>query len=461
MRLSRRSFLSALAATTGTATLTGGLGGMAARAADVSGYRALVCVMLKGGQDCHDLILPVDQQSHDRLSEIRSSLFGDVTSTWRARNRLLELEPLDNARFGPRAFGLPEHMQPLHALFQNGHASIIGNVGPLIEPTDRASWDDRSASRPAKLFSHNDQQSTWMAGATEGARFGWGGRIADAAIASNANMEPAFTAVSVAGNDVFLAGETAQPFQLSSSGPSQLNEVAGNSFLGSNGLPAIIENHLRAIQNDSASLFARDYSAVMTRSLDANATLVGAISETRPFSTVFPATSLGQQLEMVVRMIAERGPLSLQRQVFFVSTGGYDTHANQNISLVQLQTELAEAIGAYYDALVQIGAQNESVLFTASDFGRTLAVNGSGTDHGWGSHHFVVGGGVNGRRIFGDIPPCDFDHAQDAGRGRLIPTLAVDQYASTMAAWFGLNDSERRAVVPNVSAFAEEVIPFL
>jgi uncharacterized protein (DUF1501 family) len=461
MTVSRRHFLGGIGATAGALSLSQSLGMMAASGADFSGYRALVMVMLKGGQDSYDLVLPVDQPSHDRLVEIRTSLFGDVNSTWRARDRLLELTPDNAADFGSRAFGLPEHMSGLHALFQNGQAALVPNVGPLRRPVDRTDFDTNKSALPDKLFSHNDQQSTWMSGAAEGSRFGWGGRIADVAVDGNANSNPIFTAVSVAGNDVFLAGQTASAFQLSASGPSQLNEVAGNTFLGSASLPGVIDDHLRKIGFNRGNLFETDFGRIMSRSLDANAALVGTIPATAPFTTTFPSSSLGQQLQMVARMIAERSALGLQRQVFYVSTGGYDTHANQNATLVGLQTDLSASIASFYAAIAEIGAQNDTVLFTGSDFGRTLTVNGDGTDHGWGGHHFVVGGAVNGRRIIGNMPLYDFNHPLDSGRGRLIPGQSVDQYASTFARWFGLNDSERRSAISNISSFNEEFLGFL
>ncbi|HBS30713.1 MAG TPA: hypothetical protein DEA40_03080, partial [Parvularcula sp.] len=206
--------------------------------------------------------------------------------------------------------------------------------------------------------------------------------------------------------------------------------------------------------NARVNLFERDVATIHRQSITLNRDLEAALAAQAPFTTVFPGSGLAQQLQAVARMIAARSTLGVSRQIYFVSTGGYDTHSSQAPTLTGLHTALAGAMRAFYDATVELGVSNDVTAFTASDFGRTLAVNGDGTDHGWGAHHFVVGGAVNGNRILGDIPPPVIDHAQDSGSGRLIPNVSVEQFAASLAAWFGLTSSEIQAALPNIGNFS-------
>ncbi len=462
----RRGFLKGTAATfVGGATLRQGLGNMAAMSADVGGYKALVCVMFFGGLDCHDVVLPLDQASYDSYADIRQTLMNEYATlpggSTRARNRLMDLAPENAASFGGRAFALPETLSPLHTLFQNGEAAIVGNVGPLIEPITRTQLRERTVPRPARLYSHNDQVSTWLASEPEGARFGWGGRFADFALQSGANVAGTFTAVSVAGNSVFLSGETAQQFQVSSRGASELDEVSASRLFGSETLPTLMSQHFRNVGGGHTNYFQRDIIDVVDRSISANATLAATLENETPFATEFPESRLADQLSMVARMIAARDTFGVGRQVFFVSTGGFDTHSNQAQSMTGLQTDFSSAIAAFQAAMNEIGVSQDVTLFTTSDFGRTLAVNGDGSDHGWGAHHFVVGGAVNGNRIYGSIPEPTFDHEADSGRGRLIPSVSVEQYAATFGRWFGLTDAEIAQAAPGILNFAERDLGFL
>lgn len=429
-----------------------------ALAASTDGYRAIVCVFLFGGMDCHDTVLPFDETSYNQYATIRRTLLNDYDrlagGSSRTRARLLALNPANAADFGGRQFALPEALTPLHQLFEGGQAAIVGNVGPLIAPINRTQFRSGTGRAPARLFSHNDQQSTWMAAAPEGARFGWGGRLADMAIAARANANASFTAVSVSGSTVYLNGQDASPFALGVNGPAQINSINRTSLFNSSELPGRISDQLQDVANARVNLFERDVAGLHRQSIALNRDLQVALSSLPPFTTPFPTNGLGQQLQIVARMIGARSTLGAARQIFFVSTGGYDTHSNQAQTLTGLHTTLAGAMRAFYDATVELGVQNDVTAFTASDFGRTLAVNGDGTDHGWGGHHFVVGGAVNGRRILGAMPPPAINHDLDSGSGRLIPSVSVEQLAEPLAAWFGLSASEIRTALPNIGSFS-------
>ncbi len=432
-----------------------------ALAASTSGYRALVCVFLFGGMDCHDTVLPYDQPSYDQYAALRRTLMNEYNGlqggSSRTRARLLALNPTNAANFGGRQFALGEALAPIHQLFDSGQAAIVGNVGPLIQPLNRTQWRNDSAEAPARLFSHNDQQSTWMAAAPEGAQFGWGGRLADMAIASRANTNASFTAVSVAGNVVYLTGQEASGFQLGLNGPTQIRAVDRPGLYNSTELPGRIADQIQDVANARTNLLERDVATIHRNSIALNRDLEVALSAQAPFQTVFPMSGLAQQMQVVARMIAARSTLGVSRQIFFVSTGGYDTHSSQAPTLTGLHGTLSGAMRAFYDATVELGVQNDVTAFSASDFGRTLAVNGDGTDHGWGGHHFVVGGAVNGNRILGDIPPPVVDHAQDSGSGRLIPNVSVEQFAASLAAWFGLTQGEIQAALPNIVNFSSQL----
>ncbi|MDZ7628176.1 MAG: DUF1501 domain-containing protein [Parvularculaceae bacterium] len=429
-----------------------------ALAASTAGYKALVCVFLFGGMDNHDTVLPYDQSSYDQYAALRRTLMNEYNGlpggSSRTRARLLALNPTNAATFGGRQFALGEALAPIHQLFNAGQAAIVGNVGPLIQPLNRTQWRSGSAQRPERLFSHNDQQSTWMAAAPEGAQFGWGGRLADMAIASRANTNASFTAVSVSGNTVYLNGQEATGFSLGLNGPTMIRAIDRPGLYNSQALPGQISDLVQDAPNARVNLLERDVAGIHRRSIALNRDLEAALSAQAPFTTTFPTSGLAQQLQAVARMIAARSTLGVSRQIYFVSTGGYDTHSNQAPSLTGLHTTLAGAMRAFYDATVELGVQNDVTAFTASDFGRTLAVNGDGTDHGWGAHHFVVGGAVNGNRILGDLPPPEVNHSQDSGSGRLIPTVAVEQFAASLAAWFGLTAGEIQSALPNIGNFS-------
>jgi uncharacterized protein (DUF1501 family) len=346
-------------------------------------------------------------------------------------------------------------MSGLHSLFAQGRAAVVGNVGPLLEPTDRAGFMANAATLPSRLFSHNDQQSTWMSFAPEGAQYGWGGRFGDAVLGANADS--VFSQVSLFGNAIFLSGDSVAPFQVSAAGvPSiRILDAAPQPLSG------ILRDHFTAEGAVRSNLFERDYIDISRISLDANDTLENALQSGSTLSTPFPASSIGQQLRAVAQTIAVRQTLGASRQVFFVGLGGFDTHSAQANELPGLQQSLSDAISAFYAATQELNVAEQVTTFTAADFGRTLTVNGDGTDHGWGGHHFVVGGAVRGGEIYGSIPPSRLGHDQDAGNGRLIPTTSVEQFAAPLGRWFGLNDEELNLALPGLANFPSGGLAYL
>jgi len=457
----RRRFLKLSAATPlalAGSSMLGSLAGMNAQAMDTDGYKALVCVFLFGGMDCHDTVLPYDQASYNQYAAIRSSLLQSYAAlpggSSRSRQALLPLAPASDISAG-RQFALPPQMSALHSLFGDGKAAIVGNVGPLLQPTDRTSLLNGSAPLPKRLFSHNDQQSTWMSFAPEGSQLGWGGRFGDVAATASANVNKSFSQISLAGNTVFLSGEQVGPYQIGVDGVQSiyLLERSGN------GVPVALEPVLRdqfsAAGADRNNLFERDFIDLSQTSFAANDLLDAALRTAPDFATAFPASALGGQLSAIARTISVRETLGASRQIFFIGLGGFDTHSAQAATLPALQQDISDSIAAFYAATQEMGIANDVTTFTAADFGRTLTVNGDGTDHGWGSHHFVVGGAVKGGDIYGDIPAPELEHAQDWGNGRLIPTVSVEQFAAPLGSWYALNQTELNQSLPGLANFPD------
>ena len=451
--INRRNFLknsfAGLGVAGGLATNFASFNAFAAGAED---YKALICVFLSGGMDSHDTLIPFDQSSYNDYSRIRGRLISGYAGRTRARNNLLEL----NGDFDGREFAFPPEMQGLQELYNQGDMAIVGNVGPLIEPVTRTTLRNGTGRTPPRIGSHNDSTSIWMASSPEGARTGWGGRFSDIMAASNANMNSSFASVSAAGRAIFVSGENIQPFQVDNNGALGVDHINSNNLLGS----SVFADHYNAILRDAGgladrdvSLYGQDLSQIMNNAIDANNLLDEQLAGPGDPRTAFPNSNLGNQLNIVARMISRRQALGAGRQVFFVQLGGFDTHRNQTETLPEKHQDLSDSMRAFNNAMKELGVDDNVTAFTASDFGRTLQVSGSGTDHGWGGHHMVMGGAVNGGQIVGEVPPAALGHEFDLSRGRLIPQVAVDQYAGSLGRWFGLSDSELIDALPGLNNF--------
>ncbi|MEO1553245.1 MAG: DUF1501 domain-containing protein [Pseudomonadota bacterium] len=470
--ISRRHVLAGLgtAGFASSMSAMSGLGFNNAWAADTGGYKAMICIFLKGGMDGADSVLPYDQASYDQLRSVRTGLFNtyNFNSPASTRNRanLLRMS-LDNAGdFGGREFALPQELSPLHSMFENGDLAVVGNVGPLIEPTTRAAMDNNTAILPKRLFSHNDQQSTWMSFGVEGVSRGWGGRMMDQVVASAPNQNRIFSAISATSNDVFLAGEDVTQFKVGSGGIAEPSLYSNRGVLGYNDGDDAARDKIRAFlakrEFQSRSVFEQDIANSTAKAVENTEQFAAAQENATPFTTQFPGTRLAGQMQSVAETIKIRQFLNVSRQMFYCSTGGYDTHSNQANSIAGNHEELAGAIAAFREAMVEIGEWDNVVVFTASDFGRTVIDNGNGTDHGWGGHHFVAGGQVQGKRLYGEVPFADVDSdSYTRSRGRLLPTTSVEQYAATMGGWFGLNTSELRTALPNLNNFNTSDLGFM
>jgi uncharacterized protein (DUF1501 family) len=407
-------------------------------------YKALVCVFLYGANDHGNTVVPYDSASHSAYASIRGSI-----ATPRDALAATALSP-SVALPDARQLALAPELAPIKPLFDAGRLAVLLNVGTLIQPTTLAQYNARSVPLPPKLFSHNDQQSVWQSSLPEGATSGWGGRIGDLFLSGNGKAT--FTCVNVSGNAVFMSGGSAVQYQVSPSGSVALRGVQQPLF-GSTACSTALRNLVTAPRTH---LMQAEHTRVMARALDADAALTAALAGVAPLATPFDsANPLAMQLQMVARMIAARAPLQAQRQVFFVSLGGFDTHDFLPDQHPELLAHVAGALKSFHDATVELNVASQVTAFTASDFGRTLTSNGDGSDHGWGSHHFVIGGAVAGGRFHGSLPSVTVNGPDDVGQGRLLPTTAVDQLAATLAGWMGVSDSNLALVVPNIGNYSQ------
>ncbi|MEC4721163.1 DUF1501 domain-containing protein [Noviherbaspirillum sp. CPCC 100848] len=444
--------------------------GAAAAQTAGDGYKAIVCLFLAGGNDHANTVLATDPASWSSYTSVRTTNEAGSIALPAAGMPGGVLPIVPNTVQPGREFALHPGLGPLKDLFDNGRAAVIANVGPLVMPTTRVQYKAQSVALPPKLFSHNDQQSLWQSSRPEGAKFGWGGRMGDLLASMNGNAT--FTSVSAAGNAVFLAGQRINQYQVNASGAVPIAGVSGSLF----GAPAG-SNSLHAILTGSRSnVFEQDHAAIVKRSIDAQGVLstsmapAGAAGVPNPTQYTNPNTGalannpLAVQLQTVARVIAGRGGLGAQRQVFFVSMGGFDTHDFEKANHADLMAKLAHAMSYFDTTLASLGGadlRGQVTLFTASDFGRTFTSNGDGTDHGWGAHHFVMGGAVKGKDIYGTFPVTGLNHAEDVGSGSLLPAISVDQYAATLAKWFGLSDGQIADVFPNIGNFSMRNLGFM
>jgi uncharacterized protein (DUF1501 family) len=421
-------------------------------------YRALICVYLQGGNDGHGTVIATDPDSFAAFTAARQGAPGLAYP-------MSELLPitLKTPQSG-RTFALNPALTGVQNLFTAGRAAVIANSGTLVVPSTKAQINNNSVPLPDSLFSHFDQTAAWQAIASNlgsGERVGWGGAVADAIEAMNMNSNSMFTCISTAGNALFLAGQTSFQLNVTPAGPIPIYGLNQPPF-GAQAATNPLQSVLSAEENN---LFAQEYEIIIQRSIQAQAQLATAMAPAGtggvanppqyldPMSNKLADNPLAQSLQTIARIISGRASLGVNRQIFYVQLGSFDTHNNQAVQHAQLLTQLGSAFEYFDGLMVNMGLANSVTAFTISDFGRTLTSNSNGTDHGWGSHHFVVGGAVNGQDMYGTYPVVGANQANDVGAGRLIPTTSVEQYAGTLAKWFGLSDGQVREIFPNFGNF--------
>jgi len=428
-----------------------------AAAFDATDYKALVCVFMYGGNDYANTVVPYDATNYAKYHQIRAGAAGEDQSGIALARAALAPTALTPANGQVLTDNLQYALNPalggLKSLWDQGHLAVQLNVGPLVQPTTLAQYNSTNKVAnplPPKLFSHNDQQSIWQSNGSEGSTIGWGGKLGDIALSSNVTNS-LLTCISASGNAVFVAGRNALQYQISPAGAIKINGLT-NQYLH-DALNALITKA-------SPHVLENEYSTVTRRSIELEGIVNGALANVNP-TTPFAANPLAAQLKVVARLIGARAALGLKRQVFFVSLGGFDNHNALMADHPALMARVNDAMSAFYAATVELGVASKVTTFTASDFGRTLASNADGSDHGWGSHHFVMGGAVNGRRYYGTAPQVSLQTDDQVGQGRLLPTTGVDQFAATLATWFGCSAGELPGILPNIGRYPTANLGFV
>lgn len=444
-QLARRDFLrrtalaTAYAGTPFAATL-GTIGEVAAQTA--TDYKALVCIFLFGGNDQSNTIVPHENTAYAKYQAARPAIA--LTQA--------ELLRLNLSGFAGPQLGLNPSFASLKPLVDAGQCAILANVGTLAYPTTLTQYKNKSVQTPLGLFSHSDQQASWQSGLpTKGSATGWLGRIADLTSSAYNPGSSVSMCMSLGGNNLMQAGNAVVQYQVTTKGPVVIETMDANHWRYNAELAAAMNTLLT---QSRSNMLEQAYNTVGTRAISTGQVAKTALAGAQSISTVFPTGGLASQLSMVARLIAARNGLGHKRQVYFVSQGGYDFHdtllENQALRL----KELSDAMAAFYAATVELGVANSVTTFTASDFGRGLQSNGRGSDHGWGSHHFILGGAVKGNKLYGSWPTVALGGPEDLGQGRLVPTTSVDRYAATLATWFGVPAASLPTVLPNLTRFA-------
>ena len=421
-------------------------------------YKALVCLFLQGGNDANNLIIPSDASGYAAYAAARSNLALPQTG----------LLPISPKTSDGRAFSLHPAVPELQALFASGKVALLGNVGTLVYPTTKTQYNAGSIPLPPQLFSHNDQQVQWQNSVPDKpTATGWGGRLADLVNAFNTNNQISMS-ISLAGTNYFQVGSQVTQYAVTTNGAITFSGTNG----GNNPIRYQAQKDLFAASQPN--LFDAAFAGISGGAITNADFLTTALAGAPVLKTVFPTGSgptfngASAQLNMVARLIGASPNLGLKRQVFFVQLGGWDTHASQLSNAdptlgthATLLANISRAVDAFNNAMIELGVSNQVTTFTASDFGRTYRSNGDGSDHGWGNHQFIVGGAVNGGNIYGKIPTLTIGGPDDTGLGRWIPTTSVDEYAATLASWFGVSAGNLSTVLPNIGRFKNPNLGFV
>ena len=448
--MKRRSFMQHAAALAGSAALSQ-FGVFAARASGASDYKALVCIYLYGGNDANNTIVPIDSAGYENYARTRTDIALPQS----------QLLPLARAGAAPE-FGLHPALPGLHSLWGAGNLAVVANVGTLVQPLTKSQYLSPAAVKPASLFSHIDQQHQWQASIsdTSSSNSGWGGRLSDVLATLNVNSRVP-PMISTGGNNLFVTGASSQALVIPTSGSFGLNGFSNNRADAAR--RSALEELLSIDENINLTQAAQ---AVISGALTSSAILnpiLTATDATLAARFAGHASNFSQQLLAIAKVIEARGTLGASRQVFLATLGSFDTHTNQLLQQQALLSELDAGLTAFHGAMSDIGAGSSVTSFTLSEFSRNFLTNtGGGTDHAWGSHPLVIGDAVKGGRLYGTMPTLELSGPDDAGTlGSWIPTIAVDQFAATLATWFGADAAALATVLPNLSAFSPKTLGFI
>jgi uncharacterized protein (DUF1501 family) len=443
MSKTRRDFLRscAILGAAGAASRFERLGAVTAHAqAASSDYKALVCVFLFGGNDSNNMIVPIDSR-YASYATMRGPLA-------LAGGTLLPA--------GGTGLGFHPALANIRGLYGQNAAALALNVGTLVQPTTKQTL--RSVALPRALGSHVDQTQQWQSSDPTGGTTGWGGRVNDLISALNTGTLTPGIAVN-SGNALFLTGGRTGAVNFST-----VSSVGLRSFGAASSMATRVESLQRLLTFDTGAKLVTAADGVLSDSFRSAQTINAALAGAPALPVTFPTGNFGQQLAQVARLISVRGALGMNRQIFFAGIGGFDTHENLLGTHNNLLTTLDQGVSAFFRALDSMGLTNQVTLFTESEFNRTGNANATlGTDHAWGGHHIIVGGAVRGGTTYGSFPTLQVGGPDDSGfdRGSWIPTTSLDQYAATLAGWFGVSDTYLTGIFPNLRNFPALRLDFL
>ncbi|MEM7208912.1 MAG: DUF1501 domain-containing protein [Pseudomonadota bacterium] len=445
--MSRRRFLQACCAGATSTTLVSTFASLAsstALASSANDYRALVCILLAGGNDSFNMLVPNEDATYAEYQTARTDLALE-------RNALLGINP---SGVDTRAYGLHPQMPRIKALFDSQRAAFLANVGTMVEQYNGVAPDYNATNLPLGLYSHADQIGQWQTGLPDARSIeGWGGRMSDLLRTLN-NSPHASMGYSIDSSSVYLAGTQTSGYTISNQA-----EAPNIDFYRDDGweLPRVLT---RTMDNQLAQLYGNAITQTLasrTREvIDSNIAFSEAIDQAPEFTTEFAEDQFSQSMRAITKTIAARELLGMKRQSFFVTIGGWDNHDELLLNHTRLLGWLDSGIGSFQEAMAEIGTEQMVTTFTTSDFARTLTSNGRGSDHGWGGNHIVVGGAVNGGQIFGEYPSLSLNNNplhHDTFRGNYLPTTSTDEYFGEIATWFGVSASDLSYVLPNVGRF--------
>ncbi len=445
----KKSILSSVSAASWMAS-SNQLGLVSAAAASSSSSagenKSLVCLFLLGGNDSYNMVIPSSNAGYASYLATRQNMAIE-------QNGLLPIAPLAGAT---ESYGLNPALQPIKGLFDQQKLAFINNIGTLVQPVTKSEVFQGSVPLPPQLFSHNDQQRHWQtAMPLQNQKTGWAGRMADLIADTTTNLS---MNISLLGANTLQTGFNSTPYSISSDGAPLMAAFSPGVEVGNEERLALIQN----LTQNSQNLLERTYGQTISKASDLATVVNSALSAAPDMNSFFlNDNQVSKDLAMVAQMIAVEQQLPQEKQIYFIGVGGWDTHDNQIIAHAGLLNSLSQAMVDFDSALASINKGSEVTTFTMSEFGRTLTSNGDGTDHGWGGVQMVMGGAVDGGKFYGQIPDLSLDSDDDFADGRMIPTTSTDQYAATLAKWFGLTDSELLGIFPNLSNFSSTDLGFM
>jgi uncharacterized protein (DUF1501 family) len=403
-------------------------------------YKAMVCILLAGGNDSYNMLVPMDPQAYKAYAESRSNMALPTKN----------LIALDPSLTGGIPYGLHPAMPELEDLVSSGECIFINNIGTLVAPTNKSKYlNGSSRDIPLGLFSHFDQEQQWLTGIpTDRSKTGWGGRVADLLKDMNSN-EKVSISLSLNGTNLFQQGNETNPYTLNTENGAEVMWAynRGNSF----------DYRSRAIDSlmyyNYSDAFEQTYMTEIRKSQEGGEFFKEAYNKRETILTNFGTDELSARLKMVANTIAARKFLGVKRQVFFVSMGGFDHHDylldyhSRDLGMV------SRAIGSFYAAIKELKLEKQVTTFTISEFARTLTSNGDGTDHAWGGTSMVIGGSLNGKKMYGKYPNLKLNDDLDIGNGVFIPTTSTDEYFAELALWFGVSKNELPTIFPGIKNF--------